>query len=86
MQGIAILNDPTGQPAILTVDLKNHDPRFNEALRSLMHEMERIRQEENEERQQWLNFSAARLNDAYGENEPEYSEADLVATNPGFRP
>lgn len=37
-------------------------------------------------RKQFLNDSARQLNNVYSDDEPEYTEADLIETNPGFQP
>jgi len=36
-----------------------------------------LEQQEKEEREAWLNFGQAHLTEAYGPDEPEYTEADL---------
>lgn len=40
--------------------------------------------ESDAERDDWLRFSAEGLKAAYGDNEPEYSPADLKETNPEY--
>lgn len=42
--------------------------------------------EEGEERDEWLRFSASNLNAAYGDDEPEYTLADLKEINPEYEP
>ena len=37
-------------------------------------------------RKQFLAESARQLNGIYSDNEPEYSKADLIETNPAFQP
>ncbi len=39
---------------------------------------------ENEE-QLWRDYSAIKFLKAYGENEPEYSEADIIEANPDYK-
>lgn len=36
------------------------------------------------ERDEWLRFSAAGLNAAYGDDEPEYTLDDLIEINPDY--
>jgi hypothetical protein len=40
----------------------------------------------DEEREDWLRLSAQGLAAAYGDDEPEYTEADIIEPNPEFRP
>lgn len=37
-------------------------------------------------RKQFLSESARQLNGVYSDDEPEYGKADLIETNPAFRP
>ncbi len=39
---------------------------------------------EDAERTEWLNFSASFLNQAYGDDEPEYTLDDLIEINPDY--
>ena len=36
------------------------------------------------ERNEWANFSADGLSDAYGDDEPEYTVANLIEENPTY--
>lgn len=84
MQGISILRDETGQPAMLTVSLREHDERLNRAVETLLREAEEL--ETQNEREYWARLGAEGLNRAYGDDEPDYTEADLKWVNPNFRP
>lgn len=86
MQGISILTDPAGNPSILTVDLKHHAPVVDGVLSELLAILDRAREQEQAERRDWLRLSAQGLNRAYGDDEPEYTDADLIERNPDYRP
>lgn len=86
MQGISILTDPAGNPSILTVDLKHHAPDVDGVLSELLAILDRAREQEQAERRDWLRLSAQGLNRAYGDDEPEYTDADLKELNPDYRP
>lgn len=40
----------------------------------------------DEEREDWMNFSAQHLNNAYGENEPSYDLSMVKEPNPEYKP
>ncbi len=40
--------------------------------------------QEDTEREEWLNFSASSLNAAYSDDEPEYTLDDLIEINPDY--
>ncbi len=40
--------------------------------------------DENAERDEWLKFSAERLDQAYGDDEPEYTFTDLIEENSSY--
>ena len=86
MQGISILTDPAGNPSILTVDLKHHAPDVDGVLSELLSILDRAREQEEAERRDWLRLSAQGLERAYGDDEPEYTDADLKELNPDYRP
>ena len=39
---------------------------------------------DDEEHDDWVRFSMANLAAAYGDDEPEYTRADIIEPNPGF--
>lgn len=83
MQGISLINDLNGNPAVLTIDLRNLDPDVSPLVAGLL---ERVKTDaESDERVDWLHLSAINLERAYGDNEPDYNEADLLASNPNYR-
>ena len=84
MQGISILRDSTGQATVLAVDLRQHDERLNEAIQNLLREAEEL--ETANEREFWYRLGAEGLGRAYGDDEPEYTDADLIERNPNYRP
>ena len=84
MQGVSLITDPQGQPKILTIDVQLHDRQLDPLVRSLLTLLQQ--QEEATERAEWLAFSSAQLERAYGEDEPDYDETDLIERNPNYRP
>ncbi len=86
MQGISILTDPAGNPSVLTVDLKHHAPDVDGVLSELLSILDRAQQQEQAERRDWLRLSAQGIERAYGDDEPEYTDADLKEINPNYRP
>lgn len=40
--------------------------------------------DESAEREDWLQFSSGRLDEAFGDDEPEYTFADLIEENPSY--
>ena len=95
MQGISIINDPNGKPAVLTIDLHNLDPDVSPLVNALLgrigtdlvitSDYEHAASFE-EERREFLQASAMNLNRAYGDDEPDYDETDLIEKNPNYRP
>lgn len=72
MQGVSVLYAANGQPSFLTVDRSNILPAVRPLVEQLL---EHIEQEgEATERAEWLAFSAANIEQAYGEDEPDYSD------------
>ena len=84
MQGIHVINDPSGQPAVLTIDLHNLDPEVSPFVSSMLGLLEQ--QKEHTERQEFLYVSSLLANRAYGDDEPEYTEDHLIERNPNYRP
>ncbi|AQG78012.1 hypothetical protein [Spirosoma montaniterrae] len=77
MQGLSVINDPQGNPKILTLDLQQHDQQLNPLVDTLLN-LIRGQQEEAEERAEWRLFSHAALNRAYGEDEPDYDDVPAL--------
>ena len=84
MQGIHIINDPNGTPAVLTIDLRNLDPDVSPLVAGLLAKMEQ--QVEAAERADFLYTSGMLANRACGDDEPECTDADLVERNPNCQP
>jgi hypothetical protein len=84
MQGISLLTDPNGQPAVLTIDLRNLTDEVSPLVAGLLELLQQ--QDEEQERREWVASSLYNLNRAYGDDEPEYTDEDLVWKNPDFKP
>ena len=84
MQGVAITNHPNGQPAKLTIDFDKLPADASPLIEGLL---ARVRQEsENEERLDFFDSSGITANEAYGDDEEEYTIADCKWVNPDFNP
>ena len=78
MQGIHVINDPNGNPAVLTIDLHNLDPAVDPLVTDLL---ERLQQQtEQEERADFRAAAHAALNRSYGDDEPDYSDVPAYVT------
>lgn len=84
MQGIHVINDPNGNPAVLTIDLHNLDPNVSPLVAGLLDRLQQ--QAEQQERADYRAAAHAALNRAYGADEPDYDETDLIELNPNYRP
>lgn len=84
MQGVSLITDPQGQPKILTIDVQLHDRQLDPLVSSLLALL--AQQQEVTERAEWLAFSSAQLERAYGDDEPDYDETDLIERNPNYQP
>lgn len=78
MQGIHVINDPNGNPAVLTIDLHNLDPDVSPLVVGLLERLQQ--QSEQEERADYRAATHAALNRAYGDDEPDYSDVSAYAT------
>lgn len=78
MQGIHVINDPNGNPAVLTIDLHNLDPDVNPLVSGLLDLLQQ--QAEQEERADFRTAAHAALNRGYGDDEPDYSDVPAYAT------
>lgn len=84
MQGVAITNHPNGQPAKLTIDFDKLPADASPLIEGLL---ARVRQEsENEERRDFFDASGITANEAYSDDEEEYTIADCKWVNPDFNP
>lgn len=84
MQGVAIKNHPNGQPAKLTIDFDKLPADASPLIEGLL---ARVRQEsEDEERRDFFDSSGITANEAYGDDEEEYTIADCKWVNPDFNP
>ncbi len=84
MQGIHVINDPNGNPAVLTIDLHNLDHDLRPLVEQLFEPIQNYTEEQ--ERADWRSATHAAMNRAYGDDEPEYTEAHLIERNPNYRP
>jgi hypothetical protein len=84
MKGIHIINDTNGNPAVLTIDLNHLDPTVSPLVSGLLarvgHEID------DAERSDFLYTSGMLANRAYGEDEPDYTDAHLIERNPNYCP
>lgn len=83
MQGISIITKPTGEPSVMTIDFNQLDERLNGIVQKLLQEVEDM--ETTQEQAFWYGLGAQNLERAYGEDEPEYTEADLLNRNPHYK-
>lgn len=72
MQGIHVINDPNGKPAVLTIDLHNLDPNVNTLVSGLLDLLQQ--QAEDSERADFRAVAHAALNRSYSDDEPDYSD------------
>ena len=95
MNGIHVINDPNGQPAVVTIDLHNLDPDVSPLVNALLGRIGispitapdyEYAASFEEERREFLYASGVLANRAYGDDEPEYDETDLIEKIPNYRP
>lgn len=84
MQGIHVINDPNGKPAVLTIDLRNLGPDVSPFVSGLLDLLEQ--QAEDAERADFRAAAHATLNRAHDDDESEYTEANLIERNPNYQP
>lgn len=76
MQGIHVINDPNGNPAVLTIDLHSIDPAVSPLIVGLL---ERLQQQtEQEERADFQAAAHEALNRSYGDDEPDYDDVPAM--------
>ena len=97
MQGVSVITDSDGQPAVLTIDLNRLDPTDSPLVAALL---DRLKTDDDnapvipyetaenfeQERREFLEASMISLNRAYGDDEPEYTIDDCIWINPDFKP
>ncbi len=74
MQGISVITNPQGEPKQLVLDIDQHDQQLNPFVRGLLDLLQQ--QAENTERADQRAAAHAALNRAYGDDEPDYSDAE----------
>lgn len=72
MQGIHVINDPNGNPAVLTIDLHNLDPDVSPFVSGLLDLLEQ--RAEDSERADFRAAAHAALNRAYNDDEPDCND------------
>jgi hypothetical protein len=93
MKGITLQTDTNGL-AVITIDRANLDPAVSPLVTGLLHLLAQQSDGPDyefaatfeEERAEFLYASALNLNRAYGDDEPEYTDADIKEHNPNYRP
>lgn len=83
MQGITLQATPNGQ-TIITIDPATLDPKFSPLVTGLLTILQN--DVEQEEYQAFLSASGMLANRAYGEDQHEYTDEDLIERNPNYRP
>ena len=76
MNGVSLITDPNGTPAVLTIDLRTLDPANSLLVAGLLAKME----QEAEATADWRTLAHATLNRVYGEDEPDYSDVPAMTT------
>jgi len=82
MQGISIITKPTGEPSVMTIDFNLLDERLNNTVLKLLQEVEEM--EAIQDQGFWHGLASQNLERAYGDDEPQYTEADLISPNPDY--
>ena len=88
MNGIHVINDPNGNPAVLTIDLHNLDADVSPLVDELLYKtrlryvsVEEFKRLTNDnERADWRAAAHAALNRGYGDDEPDYSDVPAYTT------
>jgi hypothetical protein len=71
MNGIHVINDPSGKPAVLAIDLNHLDPAISQMVEGLLNTIQRSEEETDQN---------------YDDNEYQYTDAHLIERNPNYRP
>ncbi len=85
MQGLSVLTDPQGNPKTAMIDLQQYDSQLNPLVAGVLQLLQQQQQAEIE-RTDFHALSLQGLSRAYGDDEPEYTDADLIWINPDFKP
>ena len=89
MQGIPVIDNSQGEPKTIIIDVEQHDNQldpFVRGLLGLLQQQAEDRTGEPAERREFLYASGALANRAYNDDEPEYTDANLIERNPNYRP
>ena len=99
MQGVSVITDLNGQPAVLTIDLRRLDPTDSPLVAALLGRLTadtgqpdalpvayEMADSFEQERREFLEASGIRANRAYSNDEYDYTDADLIERNPNYRP
>ncbi len=78
MQGLSILTDPQGNPKTAMIDLQQHDDQLNPLVAGLFNLLNQ--QQEDRERQEFIEAAMINLNRAYSDDEPHYSDVPAYTT------
>ena len=78
MNGIHVINDPNGNPAVLTIDLHNLDPNVSPFVGGLLDLLQQ--QAADTERADFRAAAHAALNRGYGNDEPDYDDVPAMTT------
>ncbi len=85
MQGISVIDNSQGEPKTLIIGVEQHDNQLEPFVRGLQQQAE-DRTGGPAERREFLYASGALANRAYNDDEPEYTDANLIERNPNYRP
>ena len=77
------MTDPDGQ-TIITIDPATLDPKFSPLVTGLLTILQN--DAEQLERREFLTASGLLANRAYGEDEYEYTDENLIERNPNYQP
>ncbi len=83
MKGITLHTDPNGLD-IVTIDRANLDPKYSPLVTGLLNVLQN--DTDDGERQEFLYASGLLGGRAYSDDEPEYTDANLIERNPNYRP
>ena len=101
MQGVSVITDPNGQPAVLTIDLRSLDPTDSPLVAALLGRLTtdaadvdtdapavayETAESFEQERREFLEASMIGLSRAYGDDEVEYTIDNCIWINPDFKP
>lgn len=84
MQGVSVITDPNGHPAVLTIDLHRLDPTDRPLVTALLNRLNaepliyEMAQTIEQEREEWRLFAHTALNRAYGDDEPDYDDVPAL--------